>query len=124
MAEAIARKEAGDVMEPSSAGLYPLGMIADSTRVVLEVNEYPMEGLASKGLHEFRPHEVDLVVNMSGLVGPLAEAGYSSVEHWDVEDPYGASDATYQRILEDIQGRVRSLADRLRQEQPANDERE
>ena len=116
MAEAIARKEASDVIEPSSAGVYPLGMISETTRLVLEVNEYPVEGLASKGLREFAPHDVDLVVNMSGLFGPLAGAGYPLVERWEVADPYGGDKVTYQRILEEIQGRVRSLADRLREE--------
>lgn len=123
MAEAIARKEAGDVIEPFSAGVFPLGMICGTTRIVLEVNEYPVEGLASKGLREFPPHEVDLVVNMSGLVGQLAEAGYPLVEQWEVADPYGADEGVYQGILEEIQRRVRSLADRLREEQRANGER-
>jgi len=124
MAEAIARKEAGDVVEPFSAGLYPLGMIAETTRVVLEDNAYPTEGLASKGLRVFAPHDIDLVINMSGFVGPLAEAGYSSVEPWEVADPYGADEDIYQTILEEIQGRVRRLADRLREELPHEGKRQ
>lgn len=112
------------MIEPSSAGLYPLGMISEKTRVVLEVNEYPTEGLASKGLREFPPHDVDLVVNMSGLAGPVAEARYPFVERWEVADPYGEDEATYQKILEEIQGRVRGLADRLREQQRAKGKRE
>jgi protein-tyrosine-phosphatase len=119
MAEAIARKEAGDIIVPFSAGVYPLGMICATTRVVLEANEYPAEELVSKGLREFAPQDVDLVINMSGLVEQLAEAGYRFVEHWEVADPYGAEEGTYQTILEEIQGRVRNLADQLRQAQRA-----
>lgn len=124
MAEAVARQEAGDVIEPSSAGVFPLGMICETTRVVLEVNGYPVLGLASKGLRDFRPHDVDLVVNMSGLVGPLAEAGYRHVEQWEVADPYGADEDTYQTILEEIERRVRRLAGRLREEQRVKSGRE
>jgi len=124
MAEAIARKEAGDVMEPSSAGVFPLGMICETTRTVLEGNQYSVEGLASKGLRDFPPHDVDLVVNMSGLFGPFADAGYPRVEHWTVADPYGADEGTYQTILEEIQRRVRGLAGRLREDQGVKSARE
>jgi len=124
MAEAIARKEAGDVIEPTSAGLCPLGMISETTRVVLEVNEYPTAGLASKGLREFAPQDVDLVINMSGIAGPVAEARYPLVERWEVADPYGEDEATYQKILEEIQVRVRGLADRLREEHRDRGKRE
>lgn len=123
MAEAIARKEASDVIEAASAGIFPLGMICESTLAVLDVNEYPAAGLNSKGLREFAPDDVDLVINMSGLRGALAEAGYPLVEHWDVEDPYGQDEDTYQRILEAIRGRVRDLAERLREDQPAASKR-
>jgi protein-tyrosine-phosphatase len=41
------------------------------------------------------------------------------VEDWDVADPYGEDAAIYQRILKEIQGRVKNLAQRLREEQRA-----
>lgn len=123
MAEAITRKEAGDVIEPMSAGLFPLGMIEDTTRVVLQCNEYSAEGLESKGLQGFTPENVDLVINMSGMVGQLARAGYQRVEQWEVDDPYGADETEFQRILEEIQGRVRDLAQRLREERLAGKQR-
>jgi protein-tyrosine-phosphatase len=44
---------------------------------------------------------------------------YEKVEDWQVEDPYGEDQATYQRILEEIRGRVKRLAQRLRKEQRA-----
>jgi protein-tyrosine-phosphatase len=94
-------------------------MIEETTRIVLECNEYSAEGLESKGLRGFAPEDVDLVINMSGLARHLAEAGYRHVERWEIEDPFGADETTYQRILEEIQGRVRDLAQRLREEQRA-----
>jgi arsenate reductase (thioredoxin) len=117
MAEAIARHEASDVLDASSAGLFPMGMIPEMTRQTLESNGYSAEGLESKGLQQFSAQDVDLVLNLSGHQGLLIFDRYRVVEEWKVADPYGEDGATYQRILEDIQGRVKDLARRLRDEQ-------
>ena len=47
MAEAIARYDAADVMEPSSAGLSPLGYLAELTKQTLMKNGYSTNGLTS-----------------------------------------------------------------------------
>ena len=117
MGEAIARKEAGDVMEASSAGLFPLGTIASMTAKILTLHGYSTAGLQSKGIRGFAAGEVDLVVNMSGMAKPAALAEFATVEEWEVGDPYGEDEATYRRILQTIQGRVRELAQRLREGQ-------
>lgn len=117
MAEAIARQDATDVIDASSAGLFPMGTIPEMTRQTLESNGYSAEGLASKGLQEFVVAEVGLLVNLSGHPGLQVFERYPAVEEWNVADPYGEDGAIYQRILEDIQGRVRDLARRLRDEQ-------
>ncbi len=114
MAEAIARQDAADVIVAASAGLFPMGMVPEITRRTLVSNGYSAKGLASKGLHEFSAEDVDLVLNLSGQPGLLVFQRYNAVEEWNVADPYGENEATYQRILEDIQGRVRDLARRFR----------
>lgn len=114
MGEAISKKDAADVLDASSAGIFPLGMIPELTRTVLTKNGYSAEGLESKGLRDFAAREVDLVLNMSGVHQPVALAQFENVEEWEVGDPYGGDEATYQRILQEIQGRVRNLAQRLR----------
>jgi arsenate reductase len=124
MGEAIARKEGADVMEASSAGLYPLGVIPQMTRKTLEANGYSVEGLESKGLREFSADEVNLVVNLSGMSRPAALADFESVEEWEVADPFGGDVATYQEILQEIQSRVREMAQRLRDQQRAEGGRE
>jgi len=120
MGEAIARREASDVIEASSAGLFPLGAITSMTAKVLTLNGYSSAGLESKGIREVAAGEMDLVVNMSGMANPAALAEFATVEDWEVGDPYGEDQATYQRILQTIQGRVRELAQRLREEQQAD----
>jgi protein-tyrosine-phosphatase len=115
MAEAITRRHATDVIEPSSAGLAPLGYIVEPTKETLIANGYPVEGLSSKRLSADAIAGADLIVNLSGHpidYQPIFDR--AKVEEWRVEDPYGADPATYQRILEEIEGRVLLLAARFR----------
>jgi len=114
MAEAVAREIASDVMEVSSAGLAPLGHIMEMTRRALVANGYPAEGLASKPILPQAWDAADLVINMSGRPRDLAFQEFDKVEDWDVDDPYGDDIETYQRIVIEIEGRVRDLARRLR----------
>jgi protein-tyrosine-phosphatase len=60
--------------------------------------------------------EIELVVNLSGYTRAQSLEKFMQVENWEVSDPYGADEATYQRILEEIRERVRELARRLRAE--------
>jgi arsenate reductase (thioredoxin) len=119
MAEAIARSEAADVIEAASAGLYPLGEIPLHTREALKQNGYSADGLASKRIASDAWKRADLVINLSGRLRELEFEEYEKVQDWDVGDPYGEDAATYQRILEEIRGRVRDLARRLREERRA-----
>lgn len=116
MGEAIARQDAADVIESSSAGLYPMGMIPEMTQATLDRNGYSADGLRSKGMREIAAEHIDLVINLSGYERAQALERFLQVENWEVSDPYGADEATYQRILEEIRGRVQELAQRLRKE--------
>jgi arsenate reductase len=119
MAEAIARHEADDVLEVSSAGLMPMGYLPEMTLQTLTHNGYSTDGLDSKAIDSKVLVETELVLNMSGYERPAALAKASSVEDWPVADPYGEDAATYQTILEEIRGRINKLATRLRNERSA-----
>ena len=119
MAEAIALRDASDVIDPSSAGLFPLGYIPDSTRQTLENNGFSPEGLSSKPISHDLWDNADLIINLSGRRSDSLFDRSEKIEDWDVADPYGSEPEVYQQILEEIAGRVRSLADRLRQERIA-----
>ena len=114
MAEAIASRLAGDVMEASSAGLTPLGRVESLTIETLARNGYRPEGLESKPIAVEASETADLIINMSGWPKEIAFDDPAKVENWQVEDPYGADAELYQRIFEDIEKRVAELADRLR----------
>jgi protein-tyrosine-phosphatase len=116
MAEAIAKREAADVLEASSAGLYPLGEIPDETQETLSRNGYSAVGLSSKPITNRIWNEADLVINLSGRIRDIAFDDPAKVEDWDVADPYGANPAFYETILEQLRQRIRLLADRLRQQ--------
>jgi protein-tyrosine-phosphatase len=115
MAEAVARQNAADVIEPTSAGLVPLGHVEPMTTQVLVANAYAAQGLHSKPIRSDVWQSAQIVVNMSRRPRETIFEDCSKVEDWHVEDPYGGDQATYQRILNDIVTRVNALADRLRE---------
>jgi protein-tyrosine-phosphatase len=114
MAEAIARYDAADVIEASSAGLSPLGSIAEQTKQTLILNGYSAEGLASDALTREAADAADILINMTGSSRPGAFGDQGKVEDWMVQDPYGAAPETYQRVFEGIKRRVSQLALGLR----------
>lgn len=114
MAEAIARYDAADIMEASSAGLSPLGYIADLTKQTLMKNGYSANGLTSDVLTREDAEAADLIINMTGRTSDEVFRGQENVEDWLVEDPYGETPETYQRVFEGIQRRVNQLALSLR----------
>lgn len=121
MAESIARKRASDIIEPSSAGLYPLGHVVQRTTQTLLANGYPADELSSKPLRRELLDDADLIINMTGLPAERVFGDFAEVEQWEVEDPYAQEPATYQRVFVDIESRVLSLANRLRADQLKTD---
>ncbi len=115
MAEAIARYDAADVIEPSSAGLSPLGSIAEQTRQTLIQNGYSADGLTSGALTREAADAADIIINMTGQLVEEAFWDQAKVEDWMVQDPYGDAPVTYQRVFEGIKRRVDQLAKGLRE---------
>lgn len=113
MAEAIARRDAADIIDPESAGIHPLGFIDPTAKAVLAERNFSVDGQFSKGLHSPGLTAPDLVVNMSGLPGKT-HFRHQPVEDWNVEDPFGENMETHRRICDDIQRRVAGLAQYLR----------
>ena len=116
MAEAMARHHASDIIDPSSAGISPLGTITDPTRQVLLERGIRMPGQKSKGTAETDLAATELIVNLTGIHGPalFRENAGIVVEDWEVTDPYGDDLGVYRRVCDEIEGRVLELAARLR----------
>jgi len=118
MAEALARHHAADVISPTSAGISPLGTIADPTRQVLIERGVPMPGQRSKGTTEADIAAAELIVNLTGIHGRalFRETVTAPIEDWEVTDPYGDDLGVYRRVCDEIEARVIELAARLRSE--------
>ncbi len=115
MAEAIARYDGADVIEPSSAGLSPMGFIAEQTKQTLMLNGYSANGLSSDALTREAADAADIIINMTGRPREEAFWDREKVEDWMVQDPYDESQETYQRVFEGIKRRVNQLALGLRE---------
>jgi protein-tyrosine-phosphatase len=118
MAETIARRDASQEIEASSAGLAPLGFVAEMTTQTLLRNGYAVEGLTSKPISLEAWESADIVVNMSGRAREFAFRtfrGHGKVEDWEIDDPYGDAEK-YQGTYEAVRQRVAGLAERLRKE--------
>jgi protein-tyrosine-phosphatase len=116
MAEAIARYDAADVIEPSSAGLSPMGSIAEQTKQTLMLNGYSANGLTSDALTREAADVADIIINMTGRQREETFWEQEKVEDWMVQDPFGAPPETYQRVFEGIKRRVNQLALGLREQ--------
>jgi len=116
MAEALARHHASDVIEPTSAGISPLGVIVDPTRKVLLERGILMPGQRSKGTTEAEILAAQLIINLTGIHGPalFRDNLNARVEDWEVTDPYGDDMQVYRRVCDEIEARVIELAARLR----------
>ena len=115
MAEAVARYDAADVIEASSAGLSPMGSIAEQTKQTLIQNGYSANGLTSHALTREAADAADIIVNMTGRPREETFWDREKVEDWMVQDPYGAPPETYQRVFEGIKRRINQLALGLRE---------
>ncbi len=114
MAEAIARYDAADVIDASSAGVSPLGFIPDLTKRTLTMNGYSADGLTSAKTTQDACDSADIIINMTGRRWGEIFSNQEKVEDWIVQDPYDADPETYQRVLEGIQRRIAQLAKGLR----------
>ncbi len=114
MAEAIARYDAADVIEASSAGLSPMGSIAEQTKETLILNGYSADGLTSDLFTRQAADAADIIINMTGTQREIFWHP-EKVEDWVVQDPYGSAPETYQRVFEGIKRRIDQLALGLRE---------
>jgi len=115
MAEAIARRDASDVIIPESAGLHPLGFIDKTAIAVLAERGISVAGQHSKGLRDTSLSKPDLVINMSGASSASLFHGHR-FEDWRVQDPFGEDMELHRSICDDIERRVKDLSARLRSE--------
>lgn len=119
MAEAMTRSLGGDRVEARSAGLAPLGWIAEPTIAVLEARGFSTDGLSSKGLEAVAAVDLDVVVSLIGDHGLNVLPPGMGVrrEAWPIPDPFGEDEVFYLEVARQLEGRIRRLlGDELRGE--------
>lgn len=111
MAESIARSLGGGTVEVQSAGLAPLGWIAEQTVTTLEALGYATRDLASKGFDAVDVDEFDIIVSLLGERGleHVPQGRGARREAWPIPDPFGEDEAMYFEVARQLEPRIRRL---------------
>jgi arsenate reductase len=112
MAAALLTKLAGDRLEVRSAGSEPGDQVNPAAVEAMAELGIDISAELPKLLETDAVREADAVVTMGcGDTCPVFPG--KRYEDWELEDPAGKDVETVRRIRDDIEGRVRRLADEL-----------
>ena len=112
IAEALGKHFAGEVFESYSAGTEIKSQInQDAVRLIKEIYSIDMEKTQrSKLLSDIPP--VDVVITMGCNVNcPFLPCKYR--EDWGLEDPSGKGDENFKITINDIEQKIKQLAERI-----------
>ena len=118
MAEALARLDHGEALDPVSAGSRPTGWVHPTAIRVMEELGASMEHASSKSADEFRDADFDAVVTVCDSAAqdcPLWP-GAARIEHWPIEDPtFGDENgaARFAATRDDLRRRIDDLMETL-----------
>ncbi|HEX9148189.1 MAG TPA: arsenate reductase ArsC [Thermoanaerobaculia bacterium] len=89
MAEALARADYGDVLDPVSAGSRPAELVHHLAIHAIEELGISMDGAHTKGADEFAGAPFDVVVTVCDSASQDCPTwpGAKRIEHWSIEDP-------------------------------------
>jgi arsenate reductase len=114
IAEALGKLMASDIFESYSAGTETKPIInQDAIRIMKEKYSIDMEKTQySKLISDIPP--VDIVVTMGCNVQcPFLPCRYR--EDWGLDDPTGKSDEEFIKVIELIEAKIKSLAERIKE---------
>ena len=107
MAEAFARTYGADVLEVESAGVSPASMIPEVTRKVMLEKGIKMDDQFPKDVLDLRLHDVDLLVNISGIT--LRGLPVTRTREWKVKDPIGEKESFHRQVRDELEHMVMAL---------------
>ncbi len=120
MAEGFARSLGKGVLEPYSAGLFPVGVNPHAVRAMAEEG-VDITGQSSKSVDQALLSRMDIVVTLCGHAAemcPAVPAGLRKL-HWPIEDPVGAQGTEeeimkeFRRARDEIKAKVEGLVREL-----------
>ena len=112
MAEAFARAYGKDVLEPSSAGVYPAIRIAPDTERAMAEKNLTLDGQFPKSIEQVDRSQYDLIVDISG--GGLEPEDGPPVRIWNVPDPIVMEYADHRLVRDQLERLVLDLVAELR----------
>lgn len=126
MAEALARIDYPDLLEPVSAGSRHAGFVHPLAVTAIEELGFGMDRAYSKGADEFVEQEFDLVVTVcdSAAADCPTWPGARHLVHWSVEDPsFVRGDeakrlAAFRLTRDDLRRRIDGMMEALRRSHP------
>ena len=126
MAEALARLDYGDLLDPVSAGSRHAGFVHPSAIHAIEELGLSMEGARSKSAEEFFEQKFDLVVTVcdSAAADCPTWPRARHLVNWSIEDPTFARgtdqdrDEAFRDTRDELRRRIDSLMEALRRSHP------
>lgn len=114
MAEAWARHLSAGGVEAMSAGVRPLGFIAEETIEVMREKKISLDGHKSKGLDAINWHQVDVLVNMSPYSPDIFAPTFTARRlEWHVHDPFDEPIESFREVRDQLEKLVRKLLEEL-----------
>lgn len=112
IAEALAKKLAGDVFDSYSAGTETKDRIDQgAVRLIKEIYGIDMEKTQYSKKTDLLP-QIDILITMGcNVTCPLIPNQYQ--EDWGLEDPTGQSDATYRAVIKKIEKNIIHLKNQI-----------
>lgn len=116
IAEALAKKLGGDVLEVYSAGTEIKEEInPDARRLMMEMYGIDMEKTQKPKLIQAIPPVDDVITMGCNVVCPVLPFSYKS-EDWGLEDPTGKGDEAFINVIRRIEEKVIELIERAEEE--------
>lgn len=112
MAEAIGKHLASDVFESYSSGTETKPQInQDAVRLMKKIYNIDMEATQYSKLITELP-EIDITIKMGcNVICPFVDSKYE--EDWGLDDPTGKSDEEFEKIIAQIEKKIKELADKI-----------
>ncbi|MEP6995352.1 MAG: arsenate reductase ArsC [Acidobacteriota bacterium] len=132
MAEALARIDYGDILDPVSAGSRPAGFVHSLAIRAIEELGVSMDRAYSKAADEFVGEPMDLVVTVcdSAAADCPTWPRAKHLVHWSIEDPSfgpGSEDvrfAAFRATRDELRKRIDGLMEALRRSHPKRSDRD
>jgi arsenate reductase len=118
MAEGFANYYGNHLLEASSAGSHPAGIIQPETIQIMQESGIDVSRLTSKGLQDVKLEWMDWVIVLdSSLAGSIRLPSRQTQQlNWFVTDPIGRPMNVYRAVRDEIQLKVLDFIEMVRDE--------